>query len=183
MSPSEHDEEVEAKYRIVCSVEQIKQLLESIGASYIEVLQEHDIYLQHPCRDFSRTDEALRIRRMIGAGGEKWILTYKGPRKMSGEIKSREEIEIELTDPAKTLRILNRLGFREIASISKKRYKYRYNDCDILLDHVKGLGVFLEIECRRKDEINKVKELIGNCIEPVYKTYLELCLETGACYE
>ncbi|NPA97955.1 MAG: class IV adenylate cyclase [Crenarchaeota archaeon] len=183
MRPSGQDEEIEAKYKVICSDEQIKQLIEAIGASYIEVLHEYDTYLQHPCKDFSQTDEALRLRMMIVSDREKWILTYKGPRKMSGEIKSREEIEVELTEPEKILKILNRLGFKKIASITKKRYKYRYNDCDILLDHVKGLGVFLEIECRRKNEINKVKELIGSCIEPVYKTYLELCFETGVCHE
>ena len=52
-----------------------------------------DRYFAHPSRDFARTDEALRLRRI----GEFNFITYKGP-KLDATTKTRREIEIGLAD-------------------------------------------------------------------------------------
>ncbi len=179
MVVNDRGEEVEAKYRITCTVDSIMEKLPRLGAIYKEAVDEEDTYFQHPCRDFSETDEALRIRRMVRNGLEKWVLTYKGPRQMIGEVKIREEIEAELQDPEKFRRILEKLGFMEVATIAKKRLVYSYDGCEILIDHVNGLGKFLEIECKDRNKIDIIRKPLSNCLEPVYKTYLELYMEKG----
>ena len=73
-------------------------------------IDQEDIYLSHPSRDFRVTNEALRIRRI----GDENRITYKGPR-LSGPTKTREEIEISLDHGQvafeQLLRLLENLGF------------------------------------------------------------------------
>ncbi len=179
MVVNDKGEEIEAKYRITCAVDSIMENLGRLGAIYKEAIDEEDTYFQHPCRDLSETDEALRIRRVVRGSLEKWILTYKGPRRMIGEVKIREEIETELPDPEKFRRILEKLGFVKVATIVKKRLVYSYDGCEILIDSVSGLGVFLEIECKERNKIDAIRKSLCNCLEPVHKTYLELHMEKG----
>lgn len=82
-----------------------------------------DIYYQHPCRDFSKTDEALRIRIKRFNGHFEAFLTYKGP-KIDERSKTRLEIEVEIDDVDKYSQLLELLGFREILTITKTREKY-----------------------------------------------------------
>ncbi|RLE83962.1 MAG: class IV adenylate cyclase, partial [Thermoprotei archaeon] len=82
--------EYEIKIKVE-NLEKIRKKLQEMNANFLGVIEELDIYFQHPCRDFRRTDEALRVRIY----NDKLELTYKGP-KISDEIKAREEINIEL---------------------------------------------------------------------------------------
>ena len=67
--------EVEEKFP-VADLAQIEAKLAQMGVVAGESRIEIDLYFAHPARDFSATDEALRIRR-IGSTG---CLTYKGPK-------------------------------------------------------------------------------------------------------
>ncbi len=80
--------EVEVKYRAVDHDHLVECLLQA-GAVAGAVVDHVDIYFSHPVRDFARTNEAFRIRRL----GQENRITYKGPRR-SGPTKTREEIEI-----------------------------------------------------------------------------------------
>src|SRR5512135_2367010 len=105
--------EVEVKYRLV-DHDHLVQRLAQMGAVAGEVVDQEDIYLSHPSRDFAQTNEAFRIRRL---GAENRI-TYKGPRH-SGPTKTREEIEIPFAEgdeqARRLLRLLENLGFRPVA--------------------------------------------------------------------
>ncbi len=164
--------EVEAKFRID---ENIKERVEKI-AEFVKEVFEEDYYLKHPCRDFMRTDEALRIRK-----SEKIVLTYKGP-KVDKETKTREEIEVVVSDFENTLEIFKRLGFDVVAKVSKVRRIYKLDDMKILVDSVEGLGDFVEIEIK-SDDVEKAKRRIFEIArrmglkESITKSYLEMLLE------
>src|SRR5207253_9991521 len=64
-------------------------------SSDLPVLDEADHYFNAPDRDFGKTDEAFRLRRV----GEQNRITYKGA-KQGGPAKTRTEIEIGL-EPGK----------------------------------------------------------------------------------
>jgi adenylate cyclase, class 2 len=140
--------EVEVKYRRV-DHDQLRAQLERRGATCEPALNHEDVYLSHPSRDFTVTDEALRIRRI----GDENRITYKGPR-LSGPTKTREEIEISLTQGHaafhEVLRLWQNLGFRPVATIRKVRVPYRLSaqgrDVEVALDQVVSLGDFAEIE-------------------------------------
>ena len=174
--------EVEVKYRVP-SHDVIRDKLKELNARFLEHTEETDIYFNSPVRDFSRTDEALRVR-IYGDGTV--VLTYKGPR--IGSIgKTREELSVTINDLDNLLEILRRLDFREVARVVKRRDIYNYENFTIYMDTVEGLGYFVEVETMVND-----KQLIDRATEEVLqlgdklglrrdwiekRTYLELTLE------
>ncbi|MCX8000634.1 MAG: class IV adenylate cyclase [Leptospiraceae bacterium] len=161
--------EVEAKFRLKPGVEEkIKKI-----AKFFEEKEEFDVYLSHPCRDFAKTDEALRLRVE-----KKVKLTYKGP-KIDAETKSREEVNVVVNDFEETLKLLEFLGFKKFRTVKKLRKIYRMDNAIICVDSVEGLGDFIEIEVEggleRKEEIFKIAEMLGYTkAESVRLSYLEM---------
>ncbi len=179
--------EVEVKYRSA-DHDQLRRLLLELGAREDAPVDQEDVYLRHPSRDFAQTHEALRLRH-IGAENR---ITYKGPR-FPGPTKTREEIEIAVTsgeDAARDLaRLFENLGFRPVAAIRKRRTTFRLSrpphDIEVTLDRVEGLGDFAEIEAIARDQAGlasaqaAVLELAARLgldqLEP--RSYLRMALE------
>ena len=140
--------EVEVKYRLPDPTA-IETRLRAWGAVSVADHNEADHYLNAPDRDFARTDEALRLRR-IGADN---YLTYKGPRKDSTS-KTRPEIEIPCPpgDAAAEafLKLFGHLGYRPTAVVRKRRRIYEWTregfTVHACLDDVDGVGRFIELE-------------------------------------
>src|SRR5262245_60390390 len=114
--------EVEIKFRVPDHKDLVRRLGER-GVTGGSVVPIEDAYLAHPGRDFAQTDEALRLRR----DGPINRITYKGPKR-GGPAKTREEIEIPYADGDETregmTRLFERLGFRPVAVVRKKRQTY-----------------------------------------------------------
>jgi adenylate cyclase, class 2 len=150
-------------------------------------VNEADHYFSAPDRDFARTDEALRVRRI----GSKSLVTYKGPRS-DKQTKTRKEIEVPLGDgdaaAEKFMEILTHLGYRPTAVVKKLRKIFRLErdrfQVEICLDTVEHLGQFAELEivapenrldAARGTLLNLAQELGLN--QPERRSYLELLLE------
>ena len=141
--------EVELKYRLHEPEELLTRLIARGAAPGPETAQV-DLYFDHPQRRFAESDEALRIRWDEGVG---LALTYKGPR-LDLKSKSREEIEIGLTGDLSTnelaATLLERLGFRPVRRVAKRRTTFRLSAdgrvVDVSIDHVEELGLFVELE-------------------------------------
>ncbi len=171
--------EVEIKIEVVGEdIESIVTALNKLGCSYVDRVVEEDIYFNHPCRDFKESDEVvrLRFRRFLNKRSNAIMLTYKGPRRMQGNIKIREEIEVEVKNYEKTYLLLTKLGFNEVARVKKERIIYKCWGTEVTIDNVEALGLFMEIEGSR-EAITKVLNTLDIRYKPVEKTYLELILE------
>ena len=81
--------EVELKFSLLGST--IEPRLVALSARFREAIDQVDRYFSHPCRDFSKTDEALRLRKV----GGHVAITWKGPR-IDTATKTRREIELDL---------------------------------------------------------------------------------------
>ena len=130
--------EIEVKAR--ANHERIKKLLTGLNARAIGVEQHCDTYYNAPHRDFSITDEALRIRIVNGRA----VLTYKG-EKLDAVSKTREEFETDV-DGTIMRNILLSLGFIESGVVKKTRTVFELDGLTICLDSVDGLGEFIEVE-------------------------------------
>lgn len=117
-----------------------KKILE-MGGKFLSEKYQEDVYFEHPCKSFLESDEALRLRME----GDRNILTFKG-RREGGVLKVREELEVEVNDSATLMRILERLGFRKVYVLKKKRREFLLNEVVVCLDDVEGLGSFVELE-------------------------------------
>jgi len=147
-----------------------------------------DSYFGHPCRDFASTDEALRIRIKRFDGHFEAFLTYKGP-KMDDKSKTREEIEVSIEDPNGYSKILRKLGFFKVATLTKTREVYFVEKgVTLALDDVDGLGKFVEAEALTEDA-SRVDETVERLIKLLKdvgverlerRSYLELLMERGS---
>src|SRR5262252_3741897 len=131
--------EVEQKFREV-DFAALEQKLRSLGAEESERHSEADHYFNAPDRDFAKTDEALRIRR-IGTNNR---VTYKGPKR-DQHTKTRTEIEVPLANGDETAedfaRLLMELGYRPVAVVRKDRRTFQLKrngfDLTVTLDEVR----------------------------------------------
>ncbi len=166
--------EKEIKYKIDCKdLETIKKKLEQAGAIHLKTQHETDHYLQHPCRDLRKADEALRVRI---TNGKIETLTYKGPR-TGKTIKEREEINVEVHDE-NILNLLYKLGFKIAITVKKQREYYRYKETLITLDQVEQLGCYIELElypeATSTETLFKTVETLEIKGQPTTQSYAEL---------
>ena len=169
--------EVEAKIVLGdCTLlEAVEDRVKRLGGVLRGEVYEKDLYFQHPCRDFAETDEALRLREE----GGRCTLTYKGPKE-GGRVKSRLELNVEVGDCDAAKGLLERLGFKPVAVVAKKRRYYLLGDVEVALDNVEGLGCFVEVESKRgreEDVLEAVRMLGLDRFPSTTKSYLELLLE------
>ena len=177
--------EVELKYAIE-SEAGFRRRMEQCDARQIKTEQQRDHYFNHPQRDFAESDEAFRIR----SDGNKACLTYKGP-KIDKETKTRREIEVPLgdreTSVALSEEMLVCLGFRPVATVSKRRTTYeitwQQQVVTVTWDQVEGVGAFVELERVVSDQdfphakaclLSLAAEL--ELREPIQTSYLEMLL-------
>jgi adenylate cyclase class 2 len=171
--------EVEAKYKVLSkdAVKIIEGILTRQGFILMGTFHEEDTYYNHPCRNFRETDEALRLRRRIGGNYRSIRLTYKGPRKITMNIKSREEHEVSVEDYDTAHTILVKLGFHPVVSIVKDRTIYRKDRCEVTIDRLKPSNeIFMEIECDAQT-IHEIASMMKDLVEPEPRTYLEIVME------
>jgi len=147
--------EIEIK-AILADPGSIKKLLKQVGAVAGPVLQETDYYYQHPSRDFGQTNEALRLRMTNG----QCRVTYKGPR-LPGQAKIRLEAETDIGDYAVMNAIFEKLGFRHVGVVEKKRVVFHLEGTTVCLDEVVGLGNYVELEKMGEDKEVIEQELLA----------------------
>ena len=177
--------EVEMKFPIRDWTDLVRQLA-AWGAKKRETVQEQDHYFNAPDRDFARTDEALRLRRV----GSSNYLTYKGPKK-DPETKTRLEVEVPLApghEPAQALtQLLEHLGYRSVAVVEKERLVLQANkggfSLSVCLDDVKKVGRFVELEIlARDDQVDSARRVMLAAANELgldkseRRSYLELLL-------
>jgi adenylate cyclase, class 2 len=179
--------EVEMKFPLA-DFAAVERRLAGVGARQISTRQDIDQYFNAPDRDFARTDEALRIRRIGSAN----FVTYKGPKR-DAQTKTRTEIEVPLAEGAAIAeafaRLLTHLGYRPVAVVQKQRRIYHLErssfSLEVSLDEVHGLGDFVEVETQAPEErfadarrvvLELAAELGLTASER--RSYLELLLET-----
>lgn len=148
-------------------------------ATYIDRRGQVDTYFAHPCRDLVALDEALRLRQ----SGTALEITYKGPRQ-GGELKTRPETNVGVQGDAAGL--LQALGFTPVARLTKHRERWKMSRVEVAIDHVPGLGWFVELEAEHghmdaEGTIRAARQALGlGGMEAVSASYLGMALAAGA---
>lgn len=199
--------EVEQKYRLA-DAPVVEAALARVGAVWHGTAEQVDRYFNHPIRDFAMTDEALRLRRT----DDSLAITWKGPR-LDATAKTRHEIELPLAEAAvpaaasaeaavpaaasaeatvsatldRWTELLEALGFRQVREVAKQRrlatVAWQGAVIEIAIDHVAGLGDFVELELRADAggiaaaavRIESLARELG-CTNPERRSYLEMLL-------
>ncbi len=103
--------EIEMKFKIDHS--KIIPILINLGARNINTEFNHDIYYNHPNKNYKTTDESFRVRQT----DNDIYITYKGP-KLNNESKSRKEINVTVNSDI-IHEMLGYLEFQKEAEVKK----------------------------------------------------------------
>jgi adenylate cyclase, class 2 len=103
--------------------------------------------------------KAAMLLRVREAGG-KAILTFKG-RPVAGKHKSREEVEVEVSNPGTLRTIVERLGYRAVFQYQKYRTEYKQAGLAgvATLDET-PIGIYVELE-GQPDWIDRTAQQLG----------------------
>ncbi|MCL2005069.1 MAG: class IV adenylate cyclase [Planctomycetaceae bacterium] len=181
--------EVEIKFQLHCLADFERQLQQLTNVPFGEQVAESDVFYQHPCRDFTQTDECLRLRsRLLPYGTAEYSLTYKGP-KLDSNTKTRREVEIPITVPELVENMLTALGFQEFACVRKTRRRLALamnnRAVEIVFDTLPALPesrrYFVEIETLAGEQdlaecralVLDIAQRLG-LTEPIRDSYLKL---------
>ncbi len=146
----------------------VERRLAEWGAGAPEEHNEADHYFNAPDRDFARTDEAFRLRRV----GRANFLTYKGPKR-DPNVKIRTELEVPLPDgddaAAQFTQLLTHLGYRPVAVVRKRRRSCRLTRggfaLNVCLDEVDELGRFAEVEIvAPEDQVDAARAALAEVV-------------------
>ena len=178
--------EVEQKHR-VRDLRTLEERLAERGAQIGPPVLQADQYFAHPGRDFSKTDEALRIRTV----GDRSFVTYKGP-KLDATTKTRREIELPVdssdSSGAKFAELLKALGFKLVMVVRKRRRAFHISaagrQVEGALDEVDGVGMYVELELMADESsLDEARNVISTLATELdlgpseRRSYLEMMLE------
>ncbi|MCC6417240.1 MAG: class IV adenylate cyclase [Gemmataceae bacterium] len=179
--------EIEMKFPLADFGPLLARLAEWGAAEAATVREETDHYFNAPDRDFARTDEALRLRRI----GPTNLVTYKGPKR-DALTKTRTEIEVPLADGPRVAEdfagLLMHLGYRPTAVVHKSRHIYHLPregfDLEVCLDEVDEVGCFVELEIQAPEaDLERGRDVLLRTAAELglsgseRRAYLELLLE------
>lgn len=134
-------EEVEVK--LPCEdLDRVRGKLRDLGATLQAPLhfESNDLY-DDPEGRLAASGRVLRLRR----AGDIALLTYKGPARFAGGVKTREERETRVSDPEETEAILIALGWVRRFRYEKQREEWTLEGCAVALDQT-PIGNYIEVE-------------------------------------
>jgi adenylate cyclase class 2 len=146
--------EIEAKIRLEEPFK-LRASLRSAGAVFEGRVLERNWLYDHPDKKLARADKLVRLRE-----DTRTRLTFKGPRKKS-EYKEREEIELFFPDIESARSFSESIGFVKWFYYEKLRETWKFDNCEVVIDELPELGIFVEIEgpttAEIEDAVRKLK--------------------------
>ncbi|MBK8915748.1 MAG: class IV adenylate cyclase [Phycisphaerales bacterium] len=109
-------------------------------------------------------------------------LTFKGPLASTGALRSREELETDVADPAVLVAILHRLGYSPRVRYEKRRETWTLpaDSALVLIDELPRLGMFVEVEAPSASDVKRVAGLLNlPDTDAEERTYVALAAECG----
>lgn len=169
--------EIEAKMTVE-SFEPVRAKLRETGAHRVGEHFEVNAFFDTEDRSLLAADEGLRLRveQDETTGRARHVVTYKGPRQL-GPLKSREELEVQVSEWDATVALFEKLGYLRTLSFEKRRETWELDGCKVELDEVPRLGTFVEIEGPDDRTVLATRERLGLASRPLLKSsYIALLM-------
>jgi predicted adenylyl cyclase CyaB len=121
----------------------LRALLVELGAQPRGIDQEQNVVFHLKTGDRRSGRKRLRLRTFGGRSDA--VLTCKGPAEKDSIYKSRDELEVQVSDADSVREMLRHLGFRARVEYRKRREHWSFGETLIGLDQL-AFGDFLEVE-------------------------------------
>ncbi len=148
---------------IQVQVENVRPLLDALEKKGQFKGEKHQIdeYFSPAHRDFTAVrpvNEWLRLRESGGKASVNYKLWHQDS---AGKSTFADEYETPVEDIAVMRKVFEVLNFRSLAVVDKKRKVWEYEDYEVSVDSVKGLGDFVEIELLTNEDVDVAKVVAG----------------------
>jgi len=171
--------EVEIKLAVESHDPIIRALRENGGsrtARYFELNRMFDL----PDGVLRAARRGLRIRQFLPHNGcvvPAAVMTYKDSP-IEAKLKTREEIEFEVSDADAAAAMLASLGYIVTLQFEKKRERWKLGSCAVDLDEIPRLGLFVEVEGPDGDTVEHTAKTLGlDVSRAVRGSYVRLLAE------
>lgn len=159
--------EIEVLVEVKDNIEEIKKKFYKFN--YKGLKKVVDEYYYDPKRDTLKPDKnnqlshCLRLR----SKNNEYSITYKDDIFLNGKWLYSNEYETKIESITIMKEIFKKLGLVKFIEIDNKKETYTYNDYEIVIEDVKDLGIFMEVEyCTRADvDVKLIKKEIKNFIK------------------
>ncbi len=138
--------EIELKYSI-SDRKVFEDRLEKLDAKFIKEYFMSDTYYIMPENIYFRVRQKADI----------YELNY---HEVASEAHTNEW-ETKIGDPKMMNEIIQKLGFQIDVVVAKNRAVYKYKNSEVVIDDVKNLGIFLEIESPNLEELQVIESELG----------------------
>lgn len=146
------DIEIEIQARVE-SVESLRNFLEQ-SARFVSEKRQVDEYFIPAHRDFRKAHPVQEWFRLRDEGGAFSMNYKKWHYDEQGIGQYADEFETGIEDREAAGKILEALNFQSIVVVDKTRKKWMYENYEVALDSVEGLGEFVEIEYKGNEEVD-----------------------------
>jgi adenylate cyclase class 2 len=170
--------EIEAKLRVT-SHDAVRERLRSLGATHVRSGIETNVIYDRPDGSLRKRGMGLRVRAVSADHGAAppATITVKGPR-TADALKTREELEVHVDDPATAAAMLEMLGYRVILRYEKRRESWTLGTCRVELDTPPHIGLFVEIEGPTADAVQEARARLDLADAPhVESSYVRMLRE------
>jgi adenylate cyclase class 2 len=165
--------EIEVKFEIK-DIRAIRRKIKRIGAKYRGKQLHLDIWFDTKSGALKKKKIGLRLRRQNG----KALLTLKTSQVIDRSMREAEETEIQVKNFEKAKEVLKKIGFQERTLVQKEREVWQKKGVEFVLDKVKDLGTFLELEGSRRKDIEEAIIGLENASR-IVAHYVRLLEEQG----
>ncbi len=157
--------EIEILAELFDSVEEVHEILKKFD--YKGNKRTVDVYFYDPLRSDLQMNAdgklmaCCRIREKNGKG----YVAYKTDHYENGKWQYSDEYETEVADASVLKEVFFRLGLRELVTVDNVKHTYVTPDYEIVIEEVKNLGNFIEVEVLHDDENLTVSDLKKKAID------------------
>ena len=147
--------EIEVKF-LIDDFNELRDRLLQLGAEIkTPRTYEQNIIFDNAWQGLARQGKLLRLRQDAGAR-----MTYKGgsPYQANSEVRVREEIEVSVEDFARTVAILEKIGFERQVVYEKYRETFCIGKVEAVIDEM-PFGSFIELE-GSEEEIRSTADIL-----------------------
>ena len=174
MQSTQPHQEIEIKIQITPEQMTILDKWLSKNSEYKGEIHHIESYLDNPDHTFlfdadgmKDARDWLRVR-FTDNGDSVCLKRFHPDPENPGKHTHCDEYETKVNDGKMTLDLLKNLGFTSETILDKTRKTYDAKDFEIVVDDVKDLGIFVEIELKKDvDDVKKGHEEINNLLKQI----------------
>ena len=158
--------EIEILVEVYDDIKKIKEIFKKF--QYVGLKKTVDEYYYDPLRDTLKPDKTgglnhcLRLRTK----NDEYSITYKDDVFDNGKWLYSDEYETKVDSITMVKNIFDRLGLIKFMEIDNDKETYIFEDYEIVIENVKDLGLFMEVEyCTNEDvDVKEIKNKIQDFI-------------------